>query len=206
MKLGGNRPPGDNPLLFAISGTGSFICPVALARLDIPRPLITQSRSTGGKAEMPQQDEDAPPKRVSIRNEKAIEEEKRRLKAQRSAACGQVTGKPNQIKILLEDISNVQEVRQGFQEWEQAYDNFQAIDSKYNSKLDVKEGQQDYAQWVTPRLQEFDSFRRQVEFWLRKNAHEGAQAQPAVQEEAQPDVDVEATDSVSFILTFSNRC
>ena len=27
MKLGGNRPPGDNPLLFSISGTGSFICP-----------------------------------------------------------------------------------------------------------------------------------------------------------------------------------
>ena len=29
MKLGGNLPPGDNPLLFSISGTGSFICPVA---------------------------------------------------------------------------------------------------------------------------------------------------------------------------------
>ena len=29
MKLGGNRPPGDNPLLFSISGTGSFIWPVA---------------------------------------------------------------------------------------------------------------------------------------------------------------------------------
>ena len=29
MKLGGNRPPGDNPLLFSISGTGSFIYPVA---------------------------------------------------------------------------------------------------------------------------------------------------------------------------------
>ena len=29
MKLGGTRPPGDNPLLLAISGTGSFICPVA---------------------------------------------------------------------------------------------------------------------------------------------------------------------------------
>ena len=27
--IGGNRPPGDNPLLFSISGTGSFICPVA---------------------------------------------------------------------------------------------------------------------------------------------------------------------------------
>ena len=52
MKLGGNRQPGDNPLLFSISGTGSFICPVAQTRLDIPRPLITQSRSTGGKAEM----------------------------------------------------------------------------------------------------------------------------------------------------------
>ena len=26
MKLGGNRPPGDNPILFSISGTGSFIC------------------------------------------------------------------------------------------------------------------------------------------------------------------------------------
>ena len=30
MKLEGNRPPGDNPLLFAISGTGSFICPVVI--------------------------------------------------------------------------------------------------------------------------------------------------------------------------------
>ena len=28
MKLGGNRPPGDNRLLFSTSGTGSFICPV----------------------------------------------------------------------------------------------------------------------------------------------------------------------------------
>ena len=27
MKPGGNRPPGDNPLLFSISGMGSFICP-----------------------------------------------------------------------------------------------------------------------------------------------------------------------------------
>ena len=26
MKLGGNRPPGDNPLLFSTSGTGTFIC------------------------------------------------------------------------------------------------------------------------------------------------------------------------------------
>ena len=37
---------GDNPLLFSISGT------VAQTRLDIPGPLITQSRSTEGKAEV----------------------------------------------------------------------------------------------------------------------------------------------------------
>ena len=48
MKLGGHRPPGDNPLFFSTSGTGYFICPVAQTRLDILRPLITQSRSTGG--------------------------------------------------------------------------------------------------------------------------------------------------------------
>ena len=29
MKLGGNQPPGDNPLLFSKSGRGYFICPVA---------------------------------------------------------------------------------------------------------------------------------------------------------------------------------
>ena len=29
MKLGGNRQPGDNPLLLSMGGTGSFICPVA---------------------------------------------------------------------------------------------------------------------------------------------------------------------------------
>ena len=52
MKLGGNRPPGDNPLLFSISGTGSFICPITQTRLDIPRPLITQSWGTGRKAEV----------------------------------------------------------------------------------------------------------------------------------------------------------
>ena len=49
MKPGGNRPPGDNPLFLSISGTGSFICPVAESRLDIPRPLITESPSPGGK-------------------------------------------------------------------------------------------------------------------------------------------------------------
>ena len=36
MKLGGTRPPGDNPLLLSISGTGSVIYPVAQTRLDIP--------------------------------------------------------------------------------------------------------------------------------------------------------------------------
>ena len=47
IKLGGNRPPGDNPLLFLISGTGSFIWPVAQTLLDITRPLITQSHRHG---------------------------------------------------------------------------------------------------------------------------------------------------------------
>ena len=47
MKLGGNWPHGDNPLLFSISGTGSFICPVTQTRLDIPRPLLTQSHRHG---------------------------------------------------------------------------------------------------------------------------------------------------------------
>ena len=53
MKLGGNRPPEDNPLLFLISGTGSFICPVAQTRLDIPRPLITQWWVGGAKCSVP---------------------------------------------------------------------------------------------------------------------------------------------------------
>ena len=33
MKLGGNLPPGHDALLFSISGTGSFICPVAQTQL-----------------------------------------------------------------------------------------------------------------------------------------------------------------------------
>ena len=36
MKLGGNRTQGDNPLFFSISGTGSFLCPVAQTRRDKP--------------------------------------------------------------------------------------------------------------------------------------------------------------------------
>ena len=47
MKPGGNRPPGDNPLLFSISGTGSCICPVAQARLDTPGPLIVTDHIHG---------------------------------------------------------------------------------------------------------------------------------------------------------------
>ena len=47
MKLGGNLPRGYNALLFSISGTGSFICLVTQTRLDIPRPLITQSHRHG---------------------------------------------------------------------------------------------------------------------------------------------------------------
>ena len=41
MKL--NLPPWHDALLFSISGTGSFICPVAHTRLDIPRPVITHA-------------------------------------------------------------------------------------------------------------------------------------------------------------------
>ena len=49
MKLGESLPPGHDALIFSIGGTGSFIdvCPVAQTRLDIPRPLITQSHRHG---------------------------------------------------------------------------------------------------------------------------------------------------------------
>ena len=40
-------PPAHDALLLSISGTGCFICPVAQTRLDIPRPLITQSHRYG---------------------------------------------------------------------------------------------------------------------------------------------------------------
>ena len=50
MNLVGNLPLGHDALLFSISGTGSFKCPVAQRRRDIPRPLITQSWTTGGKS------------------------------------------------------------------------------------------------------------------------------------------------------------
>ena len=47
MKLAGNLPLGHDALLVSISGTGSFICPVAQIRLDIPMPLITQYHRHG---------------------------------------------------------------------------------------------------------------------------------------------------------------
>ena len=44
MKLGGNLPLGHDALLFSISGTGSFLCPVTdTPRPYQPRPLITDS-------------------------------------------------------------------------------------------------------------------------------------------------------------------
>ena len=51
IELGGNLPQGHDARLFSICGTGSCIdvCPVAQTRLDIPRPLFTQSWTTGGK-------------------------------------------------------------------------------------------------------------------------------------------------------------
>ena len=45
MQLGGNLLPGHDALLFSISGTESY--PVTQTRLDIPRPLITQSHRHG---------------------------------------------------------------------------------------------------------------------------------------------------------------
>ena len=47
MKLRENLPPRHDALPFSISGTGSFVCPVAQIWLDIPRPLITQSHRHG---------------------------------------------------------------------------------------------------------------------------------------------------------------
>ena len=61
MKLGGNLPPGHDALLFSVSGTGSVICPVAQTRLDMPRPLFTQSWTTGGSQSAPAQGRFEPP-------------------------------------------------------------------------------------------------------------------------------------------------
>ena len=47
--IDGNPPPGHDALLFSISGTG---CLVAQTRLDIPRPLFTQSWTTGRKVKV----------------------------------------------------------------------------------------------------------------------------------------------------------
>ena len=44
MKLRRHLPPGHDAPLLSISVTGSFICPVAQTRLDIPIPLIRQWR------------------------------------------------------------------------------------------------------------------------------------------------------------------
>ena len=59
MKRWGNLPPRHYALLFSISGTGSFICPVAQTRLDIPRPFFTQSWTTGGKVKVLQHKADS---------------------------------------------------------------------------------------------------------------------------------------------------
>ena len=47
MKQRGNLPPGHDALLFSISDTGYFICPVTQTRLDIPRPLPSHTDTTG---------------------------------------------------------------------------------------------------------------------------------------------------------------
>ena len=48
MKLAENLPPRHDALLFSIRITGSFICPVTQAQLDmIPRPLFAQSHIHG---------------------------------------------------------------------------------------------------------------------------------------------------------------
>ena len=52
MKLWRNLPPGHDVLLFSISGTRSFICPVAQTQLGIPRLLFTQSWTTGSKVKV----------------------------------------------------------------------------------------------------------------------------------------------------------
>ena len=47
MKQRGNLPPGHDALLFSVSDTGSFICPVTQTRLDIPRPLPSHTDTAG---------------------------------------------------------------------------------------------------------------------------------------------------------------
>ncbi|XP_077978766.1 uncharacterized protein LOC144434185 [Glandiceps talaboti] len=103
-----------------------------------------------------------------------LEEERKRLKGQRSGACGQVTGRTNEIQVLLKNAESVEAVSEKLAEWEQAYVNLQEADKAYHSKLDVDEQKMDYAKWVVPKFQEFDEFRSKVSHWLQSKAKESA--------------------------------
>ena len=53
MELGGNLPLGHNALLFSISGMGSYICPVAQRRMNIPFDYPVMGHYSGGEVASP---------------------------------------------------------------------------------------------------------------------------------------------------------
>jgi hypothetical protein len=102
------------------------------------------------------------PKRIHKLTIEAMEEKIRHLKAQRSAACGQVTGKINELKVLLQNPANKQKVQEVMDNWEKAYLNLKEAHNRYINNLSDEEEIAQAEMWADRKYEGLDQFREEV--------------------------------------------
>lgn len=94
-------------------------------------------------------------------------EKTRRLKAHRAAACGKVTGKTNEIKALIKDKRNLEQVKEILDRWSAAFYKLKISHHQYVECLEEGEEEELAAKtWAEQRYKEFDQFSSEVKLWL----------------------------------------
>ena len=134
------------------------------------------------------------PKRTVSKTERALEEERRKLKAFRATACGKLTSKSNRLKQKLQESPAKSEIKNSLEEWDNLYSELKKAHENYREQSEhmTKEEFDDLNIWSIKRYEEFDRVRNEIIIWLNCETEEGDKAR-------KEDDNIGPRDSVSHV-------
>ncbi|XP_049331748.1 uncharacterized protein LOC111197647 [Astyanax mexicanus] len=119
-----------------------------------------------------------------------------KLKNVRKGKLSQLTKRKNIMLELMEDVTDIEEVKENLQKYTQLLAEFKSVHRGYQGQLSEDEISKDECEWFEPKMAEIDHFLSLVHEWLA-GASKTAKSEP--EEEKEEEVEVTAKDSISQV-------
>ena len=89
-----------------------------------------------------------------------------KVKKARKAKLSQLTRRKNIMIQLMEDVSGLNEVREGLHTYKDLFEKFKTLQDNYQELLTEEERQKDDSEWFEPKIKEINTFLSSVYSWI----------------------------------------